>query len=100
MIANVFVTVAETADFAFTRSNTQYYRNLKKNIYLSIYYMGNEENCVLMKFVITEFAQYAGDYLNFPSSRCSEMGRQKLAKKAASAAVWVINSAWTICSSK
>lgn len=75
-------------------------QEFEKNIYLSIYYMGNEENCVLMKFVITEFAQYAGDYLNFPSSRCSEMGRQKLAKKAASAAVWVINSAWTICSSK
>lgn len=42
MIVNISITVVETSDFAFTRSNTQKYRNLKKNIYFSVYYMGNE----------------------------------------------------------
>lgn len=60
--------------------------------------MGNGANYVLMNLVTFELIQYTGDDLDFLKSRCSEIGR--LAKKAASVAVQVINSAWTICSPK
>lgn len=62
--------------------------------------MGNGANYVLTNLVTFELIQYPGDDLDFLKSRCSEIGRQKLAKKAASVAVQVINSAWTICSPK
>lgn len=62
--------------------------------------MGNETNYVLMNLVTFKFIQYLNDDLDFLSSRCSEIGRHKLAKKAASVEVQVIYSAWTICSSK
>lgn len=65
-----------------------------------MYYLGNEANYVLMNLVTFKFTQYPGDGLDFLKSRCSETGRQKLAKKAASVAMQVINSAWTICSPK
>lgn len=62
--------------------------------------MGNEANCVLINLATYKSIQYSGDDLDFLNSRCSEIGRQKLAKKAALVAVQVINSAWTICSPK
>lgn len=62
--------------------------------------MRNEANYVLMNLATCKFIQYSGDDLDFLNSRCSDIGRQKLAKKAASVAVQVINSAWTICSPK
>lgn len=62
--------------------------------------MGNEAKYVLRNLVTLKFIQCPGDDLDFLNSRCSEIGRQKLAKKAASVAVQVINSAWTICSAK
>lgn len=73
---------------------------LEKHILTSMYYMGNEANFVLMNLVALKFIQYPGDDLDFLNSRCSGIGRQKLAKKAASVAVQVINAAWTICSPK
>lgn len=62
--------------------------------------MGNEANYALIILATCKLIQYSGDDLDFLNSRCSEIGRQKLAKKVASVAVQVINSAWTICSPK